>query len=381
MDGRARVDARALAAGARAGLAAIALALYVPLLLPGLHLSALFSSGAAAGGLPQVTAQLHESRPRVVFSYTTTASPSLQRSDPQYFRQYVFDTLDPGDVSWQVTNYSADATQVSSMPAPQGLTDMSAAQAVTSTATTTGDFPGSGASPAFLPLPSPAIHVSAPGRWLADRDLMVYSLTGSLSGVTYSAVSYAMDPSQAQLAAAPPLTGLTSLAPDLQLPPSYQAAALKRLAQDQTSGQATEFAKVDALANWLSAPPFRYSLSAAPFGSAAGLLSFVTKTKTGYCVQYAYAMTVLTRLLGIPARFVTGYTAGTPGRGGDHEVRNTDAHAWTEVYFPTFGWIRFEPTPAGQGTASRPDYMSPLPRTRRATLPSRSPASLPDRGS
>jgi hypothetical protein len=67
---------------------------------------------------------------------------------------------------------------------------------------------------------------------------------------------------------------------------------------------------------------------------------------------------VLTRLLGIPARFVTGYTAGTPGRGGDHEVRNTDAHAWTEVYFPTFGWIRFEPTPAGQGTASRPDYMS-----------------------
>ena len=70
-------------------------------------------------------------------------------------------------------------------------------------------------------------------------------------------------------------------------------------------------------------------------------------------------MTVLTRLLGIPARFVTGYTAGTPGKGGSYVVKTTDAHAWTEVYFPTLGWIRFEPTPGGQGgTASRPDYMS-----------------------
>ena len=104
---------------------------------------------------------------------------------------------------------------------------------------------------------------------------------------------------------------------------------------------------MNALANWLSAPPFRYSLSAAPSATAAGLTSFLTTTRTGYCVQYASAMTVLTRLLGIPARFVTGYTAGTPGKGGSYVVKTTDAHAWTEVYFPTFGWIRFEPTPSG----------------------------------
>jgi hypothetical protein len=359
VDGRARVDAKALAAGARTGLAAIILALYVPLLLTGLHLNKLFSSGAGTEPLPQLTAQLHESRPAVVFWYTTTASPALQRSDPQYFRQYVFDTLDPGDAGWRVTNYSAGAARVSSMPMPQGLTDMSAAQAVTTTVTTASDFPGSGVFPAFLPLPAPAIHVSTPGRWSTDHGLMVYSMTSPLAGLTYSAVSYVVDPNQAQLEAAPPLTGRAGLAPDLRLPPAYQTAALKQLAQDQTSGQATEFGKVDALANWLSAPPFQYSLSASPFGGAAGLLSFLTRTKTGYCVQYAYAMTVLTRLLGIPARFVTGYTAGTPGAGGEHVVRNTDAHAWTEVYFPSLGWIRFEPTPGGQGgTASRPDYMS-----------------------
>ena len=349
---RARGNATALAAAG--GLTSIAVALCAPLLLSGAHLSTLFSSGADAGGVPQTTAQLHESRPRIVFTYTTTASPSLQRSDPPYFRQYVFDTLD--QTGWQLTSYPPGTAQASSLHQAQGLTDLSAAQPVTTTVTTTGF---SDAHPAFLPLPYPEIQVRVPGQWLADPDLMIYSPASSLSGITYSAVSYAIDPSQAQLAAVPPLTGVPGLAPDLQLPPSYQTAALKQLAQAQTSGQTTELGKVDALANWLSSPPFRYSLSAAPSTSAAGLLSFLTTTKAGYCVQYASAMAVLTRLLGIPARFVTGYTTGVPGKGGSYVVTTHDAHAWTEVYFPTFGWIRFEATPGHQGgTASRPDYMS-----------------------
>ena len=68
---------------------------------------------------------------------------------------------------------------------------------------------------------------------------------------------------------------------------------------------------MDSLANWLSSGQFSYNLNPASLNSAASLLNFLTKTKTGFCVQYAYAMTVLTRLLGIPARFVVGYTAGT----------------------------------------------------------------------
>jgi len=349
---QARGNVTALAAAG--GLTSIAVALCAPLLLSGVHLSALFSPGTGAGGLPQTMAQLHESHPSVVFTYTTTASPDLQRNDPQYFRQSVFDTLD--ETGWQLTSYPPGAAQASSLPPAPGLTDLSAAQQVTTTVTTTGSL--SGAHPAFLPLPYPEIRVSAPGRWLTDPDLMIYSPDGSLAGITYSAVSYAVDPSLAQLEAVPPLTG-SGLAPDLQLPPAYRTAALKQLAQARTSGQATEIDKVNALATWLSSSPFRYSLAAAPSASAAGLLSFLTGTKTGYCVQYASAMTVLTRLLGIPARFVTGYTAGMPGKDGRYQVKTTDAHAWTEVYFPTFGWIRFEPTPGEQaGTASAPDYMS-----------------------
>ncbi len=374
-----RPDTRALAAASRrVGLASIVLALCAPLLLPGLHASKVFSSGPGIGGtgggsdsgvlslpsaLSQTVAQLHEN-PKVVFTYTTSAPKELENNDAQYFRQYVFNTL--GSTGWQVTNYAAGATEISSsLPRPQGLTDTSAAQLVDTTVTTTKDFPDPGSQPTFLPLLYPATQVRAPGRWLADPDLMVYSTVSAIGGQTYSMTSLAVDPSQAQLARAPRLTSTASMAADLDLPASYKTAALKRLAEQRTAGASTELAKVNALANWLSAPPYVYSLNATTFDNAAGLLAFLTETRIGYCVQYAYAMTVLTRLLGIPAMFVVGFTAGTPSKSGSdrYVVKNTDAHAWTEVYFPTLGWMRFEPTPGGQGTASSPNYMGSAPGT------------------
>ena len=364
-------DTRTLAAaGRRVGLASIVLALCAPVIVPGLHPSKLFSSGPGIGGrggsggqflalpgaLSQTLTQLHEPQPRTVFTYTTSASASQQASDAEYFRQYAFDTL--GGSGWLVDNYAAGAVPVSALPDPQGLTDATAAQTVTSQVRVSRDYPGPGAQPTFLPLPYPAIDVRAPGKWLADPDRMVYSTSDSIAGRTYSVTSAAVDPSQAQLAGVPGLVQAAALAPDLRLPGSYRTARLKRLATSNTAGQTTEFGKVNALATWLSGSQFTYTLATPPLSSAASLTSFLTKGKSGYCVQYAYAMTVLTRLLGIPARFVIGYTAGTRLEDGSYEVRNADAHAWTEVYFPSLGWLRFEPTPAGQGTASAPNYMT-----------------------
>jgi transglutaminase-like putative cysteine protease len=363
-------DTRTLAAaGRRVGLASIVLALCAPLIVPGLHPSKLFSSGPGIGGrggsgqslslptaLSQTVTQLHEPQPRTVFTYTTSASAALQASDAEYFRQYVLDTL--GESGWQVDNYAAGAVQVNAMPGPPGLTDPTVTQTVTTQVTVSRDFPGPGRQPTFLPLPYPAIDVHAPGKWLADPDLMVYSTGDSIAGQTYSVASVVVDPTPAQLSAVPGLVRTPALAPDLRLPASYRTTALKRLAASATAGQASEYGKVNALASWLSGTQFTYSLAARPLTSAASLTSFLTKSKTGFCVQSAYAMTVLTRLLGIPARFVVGYTSGTRLRNGSYEVRNLDAHAWTEVFFPSLGWIRFEPTPAGQGTANTPNYMS-----------------------
>jgi transglutaminase-like putative cysteine protease len=365
-------DTRALAAaGRRVGLASIVLALCAPLLLPGLHPSKLFSSGPGIGGnggggdgqflslpgaLAQTVAQLHEGRPSTVLTYTTSASTAQQDSDAEYFRQYVFDSL--GDTGWQVNDYTANAVGTGSIPDPEGLTNTTSAQTVTTTVTASRNFPSPDAQPTFLPLPYPAIQVDAPGKWLADPDLMVYSTSDSIAGRSYTVASVRVDPSQAQLEAVPGLVKTADLLGDLQLPSAYRATALAKLANGYTAGQTTEFGKVDALANLLSGGEFNYNLNAAPLTSAASLLNFLTKTRTGFCVQYAYAMTVLTRLLGIPARFVVGYTAGTRLKNGSYEIQNTDAHAWTEVYFPGWGWIRFEPTPAGQGTASPPNYMT-----------------------
>ncbi len=364
-------DTRALAAaGRRVGLASVVLALCVPLILPGLHANKLFSTGkpgigshgvgasspAAPDALAQTISELRESHPTKVLAYTTTASPALEAEDSQYLQQYVLDTL--GDSGWQLSPYYVGASQATALPPPQGLTGYSAAQVVTTLVTSvTKGLLSSSTMPTFLPMPYAPTKVSGlTGVWLTDPELMVYSATDSTNAGSYEVTSFAVDPTAAELAAAPP-PPLASLSADLQLPDSYRIPALEHLAESITAGANTEFAKVQALQDWLSGSRFTYSAAGQYFTSAQGLLTYLTKTRIGVCVQSAYAMTVLARLLGIPARIAQGYTAGTAAGKRSYVVKTSDSHAWPEVYFTGYGWLRAEPTPNGQGTASAPNYM------------------------
>ncbi|MDX2243637.1 MAG: DUF3488 and DUF4129 domain-containing transglutaminase family protein [Leptolyngbyaceae cyanobacterium bins.302] len=74
--------------------------------------------------------------------------------------------------------------------------------------------------------------------------------------------------------------------------------------------------------------------------------AFLFKYKGGYPDHFATALTIMLRSIGIPARLVVGFAPGefNPFT-GLYEVRNTDAHAMTEVYFPKFGWFAFDPIP------------------------------------
>ena len=97
--------------------------------------------------------------------------------------------------------------------------------------------------------------------------------------------------------------------------------------------------------------------------SAMALINFLTKDRRGYCQQFAFAMAVLARLLGVPSRVAVGYTEGSPIGHDRWDVRTSDAHAWPELYFQGAGWLRFEPTPSGaegQATARQPAYTLPL---------------------
>lgn len=78
---------------------------------------------------------------------------------------------------------------------------------------------------------------------------------------------------------------------------------------------------------------------------------FLFETRRGYCDDFASAFVVMTRSLGIPSRWVQGYAGGTlDPTTGSYIVRESVAHSWPEVYFPGFGWQRFEPTPASYAT-------------------------------
>lgn len=81
---------------------------------------------------------------------------------------------------------------------------------------------------------------------------------------------------------------------------------------------------------------------------------FLFDLRQGFCDYYASAEVVLLRSLGIPARLAVGFAEGErKARSNTYLVRQRDAHAWPEVYFPGAGWIEFEPT-ASQPSLYRP---------------------------
>lgn len=130
------------------------------------------------------------------------------------------------------------------------------------------------------------------------------------------------------------------------------------LAQQLTSGYDNEFDKAQAIYNYFHDPAngFTYSTSTAQQTTSDALVDFLFNGKTGYCEQYASAMGVMLRSIGVPTRVEIGFTDGYVS--GDHRVITAqDAHAWDEVFFPDYGWITFDPTPLSDGRAEVPGYL------------------------
>lgn len=112
---------------------------------------------------------------------------------------------------------------------------------------------------------------------------------------------------------------------------------------------------------------FVYTLTP-PLWGRDGIDEFLFATRRGFCEHYAGAFTFLMRAAGIPARVVTGYQGGEFNRVGNYLiVRQSDAHAWSEVWLAGQGWVRVDPTAAvaanriEQGIASALPAGEPLP--------------------
>ncbi len=142
----------------------------------------------------------------------------------------------------------------------------------------------------------------------------------------------------------------------LQLPGGIDpTGGLRRLALDLTFGLETDYEKALALEHYFRDPQqFRYSINVAPNERDSDLATWLLDDTVpgyhiGYCEQFSASMGVLARILNIPTRTVLGFTPGTTQPDGSILVRDRNAHAWVEVWLPAQGWVRFDPTPRGDG--------------------------------
>ena len=103
---------------------------------------------------------------------------------------------------------------------------------------------------------------------------------------------------------------------------------------------------------------FTYDTHVAPARSDDAVWDFIQSTH-GYCVQFATSMTIMARTLGIPARVAVGFLPGEAGDDGRYVITGRESHAWPELYFQDYGWVRFEPTPAIQ-TGALPVWSDPF---------------------
>ncbi|TDD89583.1 transglutaminase [Actinomadura rubrisoli] len=383
----ARPDASALAAsGRRIGVGAVAVAVLLPMAVPGIQPRGLFGMGGRSGhGTQTVTTpdplvslkrELTRTDESVVLTYRTN-----DPAGPDYLRLYALDRFDGDRWTYSALQSSSkDRLTERAIPPPPGLEG-----APTHEVTTTVKVNSKVKNMTFLPVPYAPAEVMIKGDWrVHPQSLMVYSLRDSAGGRAYTVRSLRAQPTGSGLSAAryypaDIVSRYTSV-------PKNVPPEVRKLAQQITGGSTTAHAQAVRLQTWFTQTGgFAYDLSAPAPQHGSDLVDFLLHSKRGYCEQFAAAMALLARIVGIPSRVAMGYTPGSETGRGEWTVRSRDAHAWPELYFEGAGWVRFEPTPsgtAGQGTATTPIYSQPaVPgsgRTDSSTDPSPSTSSTPD---
>ena len=210
-----------------------------------------------------------------------------------------------------------------------------------------------------LPLEPRTVDALGPWRYAPERDELI-SPSPLARGSTFLVRQVARDLTPDELRAdvavdAPGGRG------HLVVPDSEHAEEIAALAREVTADATDPYSQALALQSYLrNASVFTYSLDLPEPVTDDAVFDFLTQ-RTGYCVQFATAFTVMARSLGLPTRVGVGYLPGRadPARPGTFVVTGSQSHAWPEVHFEGAGWVRFEPTPAGQ-TGPPPVYADPL---------------------
>ncbi|MGP8157348.1 MAG: DUF3488 and DUF4129 domain-containing transglutaminase family protein [Candidatus Acidiferrales bacterium] len=195
--------------------------------------------------------------------------------------------------------------------------------------------------------------VGAPAR----HSFLLLDSTGSLFNPAHNETKIRYQ-GESNLPAVPPaeLRQSPALYPDeirsvyLQLPPLDPR--IRKLAREITGASENEYDSAARIELYLKSH-YGYTLDLTGSPGEDPLAHFLFVRRAGHCEYFASAMTVMLRVIGIPARYVAGFLPGEYNDvGGDYIVRESDAHTWVEVYFPRYGWITFDPTPPGNAERS-----------------------------
>lgn len=353
VDGSVPAEASALGpAGRRIGLTVVAAAALLPTLLPGLPQGIFqngISPGSGSGGSSSSISRdptldmgknLRRGRNDIAFTY---------RGEPTYFRTSTLDNFD--GTYWRSSSRNADQKVDGIFAPPPGFQqdlgglprkryDVKVSKSL--------DSP-------WLPVPYPVRELVVEGDWRYHPGTLDVLSTSdkTAAGLGYGLTAYDVQPEPHELRSA-----RLSAAPDqytLDIPARVYNS-IGSLAKQVTAGAGdNQYRQAVLLQQFFhEGQRFTYSTARDREKGLDAIEAFLFQDRTGYCVQFAASMVLMSRTLGIPARMVIGFLPGTPERDGTHTVRMNDMHAWPELYFEGTGWVRFEPTPGGR--AVQPTY-------------------------
>lgn len=137
----------------------------------------------------------------------------------------------------------------------------------------------------------------------------------------------------------------------LEIPGDELGPGFFALADSVVGNVETNFEKALALENWFrDSGEFQYNDSVPRDATTTDVYDWLADednpyVRQGYCEQFATAMALMARAVGVPSRVVLGFTPGTQINDTTVQVMDKNAHSWVELWIPSYGWMSFDPTP------------------------------------
>ncbi|MFD8787575.1 DUF3488 and DUF4129 domain-containing transglutaminase family protein [Kitasatospora sp. NPDC059599] len=361
--------------GRQVGVLALAVAILLPVVLP--HWSSGLldpaSGGTAGKGVggsvatsldPMVSLEAAITRPTdaELLSYTLDS----EQADQIYLRTGSLDQFD--GTNWRLSS-TAVTDLPESLPNPEGLRNANVPRIE-------GDFTVSdGLAKSWLPMPYPAASVQVPNRgdWKLDplTRTVVPANDKAIRGLRYHVSALDLRPTATELRLAPP--GPQDIRDRYTAVPSDLPGVVSDQARQITSGAKNDYDRAMALVSWFTGPDFTYDTTVAA-GTGSNAIAVFLRDRRGFCVHFASTMAAMARSLKIPARVAVGFTPGDNKGGNVYTVSGRMYHAWPELYFAGYGWMRFEPTPS-RGVPTRYSEASNAPTTAPTQHPTAAPQS------